>query len=676
MNFFKNVSINKKLVLSFLFLALVPLVIVGIYSTNILSSTLKSHILKNEQNKVETKALAVSGFLRGIETDLFVLSNTTALISLVEGIISEDPDEIQFARDELGEFFKSFAESKKIYMQVRFLGSDGKEVVRVDSDGKTASIISEEKLQNKSKSSYFQNTMKLNAREVYISPLNLNKEKGKVQIPPKPVIRYAIPIFDGGGKKQGIVVLNVLAVNFLSEYKKTDGGNIYLINSDGYYLAHADQSKEFGFMFNKSGLTLAADYQSFGEKIIAARKSGVIEDHPKEILTYTPIFPDKNNPRVYWMAILGTDKSLVFKPVNALKTTLIVIILVTAGIIGFLSFYIARSISNPINNIIGELNESSDQVSSASGQISASSQELASGATEQAASLQETSSALEEMATQTNQNAENAENANHLAIKTRTAAENGAKSMADMQGAMKEINNSSEKISKIIKVIEEIAFQTNLLALNAAVEAARAGEAGKGFAVVAEEVRNLAQRSATAAKDTASLIEESVSRAENGNKIVDQAGKVLTEIVSNVKTMADLVSQISNASKEQADGVDQVNKAVAQMDKVTQSNASNAEETAASSEELAGQSEGLKNIVTHLIKIVGGTGDGSNHRPVVKKATFAHQTRAGALNIQRHPAPVAKPAAQRTLPGSARKSKQVINPDVVIPMDGDDFKDF
>ena len=343
-------------------------------------------------------------------------------------------------------------------------------------------------------------------------------------------------------------------------------------------------------------------------------------------------------------------------------------ILLFAGIIlsAVIGTLITLGITKPINKIIENLSEGSNQVSAASGQIASSSQSLAEGSTEQASSLEETSSALEEMTSQTKQNAENSESANQLATKTRTAAEDGVKSMANMQTAMTEINESSGKISKIIKVIEEIAFQTNLLALNAAVEAARAGEAGKGFAVVAEEVRNLAQRSATAAKDTALLIEESVSRAGNGTKIAGEAEEALNIIVDNVKKMADLVSQISSASREQAEGVNQVSKAVTEMDQVTQQNAANAEETASASEELNAQSEGLNNIVSDLVKIVGGNQSGGD----LKLSGFSQGTGSdsGALH---HPALPKKGMTQKKvlLKGEQDGPRELKPAEEVIPMD-------
>jgi len=286
-------------------------------------------------------------------------------------------------------------------------------------------------------------------------------------------------------------------------------------------------------------------------------------------------------------------------------------IMVTGAIAGVvlgvvLAIVITLSIVRPIKRIIDSLTAGSEQVAAASGQVSAASQSLAEGATEQAAGLEETSSSLEEMSSMTKQNADNAQQANTLAVEARKAANTGAESMQRMNTAIQEIQKSSDETSKIIKVIDEIAFQTNLLALNAAVEAARAGEAGKGFAVVAEEVRNLAMRSAEAAKNTSNMIEESVKNANNGVDIAQEVGKVLDEIVQSVGKTTDLVSEIAAASQEQAQGIDQVNTAIAQMDKVTQQNAANAEESASASEELSSQAESMNDIVGELIALAGG----------------------------------------------------------------------
>lgn len=282
-------------------------------------------------------------------------------------------------------------------------------------------------------------------------------------------------------------------------------------------------------------------------------------------------------------------------------------LLVTAIVVfGVVLLFVRRSVVNPVNRIIDVLTEGSSQISSASGEISASSQSLAEGATQQAASIEETSSAMGVITDQTKRNATDATDASSIVGKARNEAEQGAKAMNEMIEAMREINQSSMEISKIIKVIEEIAFQTNLLALNAAVEAARAGEHGKGFAVVAEEVRNLAQRSATAAKDTASRIGDAVKKAQVGGEIAGRAEKMLMSIVESVKKVNDIVSGIATASNKQAQGVEQVNGSITQMDKVTQHNAAVAEEIAAASEQLNAQAESLNDVVKDLFGLIYG----------------------------------------------------------------------
>ena len=264
--------------------------------------------------------------------------------------------------------------------------------------------------------------------------------------------------------------------------------------------------------------------------------------------------------------------------------------------VGILGKAFMRMAGN-INEIMSNINSASQQVSAGAKQVSDSSIVLAQGAAEQASSVEELTTALEQIASQTKMNAENADHSNELAKTVQSSALLGNTQMKEMLHAMHEINDSSSNISKIIKVIDEIAFQTNILALNAAVEAARAGQHGKGFAVVAEEVRNLAARSAKAAKETTDMIENSIKKAEDGTQIANQTAQSLAEIIEGIEKVTKLVSDIANASNEQAVGIEQINQGIIQVSNVVQNNSATSQESAAASEELSSQAHFLREMV-------------------------------------------------------------------------------
>jgi methyl-accepting chemotaxis protein len=327
----------------------------------------------------------------------------------------------------------------------------------------------------------------------------------------------------------------------------------------------------------------------------------------------------------------------------------------------FLGIVITRGITKPIHRIIDALASGADQVSSASGQVSAASQSLAEGASEQAAAIEETSSSLEEMSSMTRLNAEHANQANKLMANAKSVVDRAGQSMTHMNQSMSEIASSGKEIGKIIKTIDEIAFQTNLLALNAAVEAARAGEAGAGFAVVADEVRNLAQRAAEAAKNTAGLIEGAIARINEGSELVRTTGEAFEEVAVTSNKVAELISEIAGASSEQAQGIDQVNQAVAQMDKVTQTNAANAEESASASEELNAQAESMLDVVGDLLALVAGAL--AAQRKKDDRSTRAHTPRRRPAL----PAPQSRKNQGKTAAGGGAASNRAL-----IPME-DDF---
>ena len=291
---------------------------------------------------------------------------------------------------------------------------------------------------------------------------------------------------------------------------------------------------------------------------------------------------------------------------NNSSKLLITIIGIAALLIGaFLAYLITRGITGALNRIIAGLNDGAEQVASASSQVSSASQSLAEGSAEQAASLEETSASLEEISSMTKQNADHSNQADNLMKEANQDVGQANDSMNKLTQSMGEISKASEETSKIIKTIDEIAFQTNLLALNAAVEAARAGEAGAGFAVVADEVRNLAMRAADAAKNTAQLIEGTVKKVNDGSGLVARTSEDFNRVATNARKVGELVGEIAAASTEQAQGIEQVNTAVSEMDKVVQQNASAAEESASASEEMNAQAEEMKAMVNELVDMVG-----------------------------------------------------------------------
>ncbi|MHB1014164.1 MAG: methyl-accepting chemotaxis protein [Desulfurivibrionaceae bacterium] len=422
-------------------------------------------------------------------------------------------------------------------------------------------------------------------------------------------IRGIVPITGPDGQHLGSVegLMPMGKVFETAKMLETDNVAVYLLASQ---LEFAKKAKEKNppIIGDLARIFSSAEKETdpfITEKLLQQAKTELaMEENGGRLVTALPIRDFAGETK--GVLVFVRDASDQVSKLHALQWGLSLGGILLLGILSLMLFLSTATITKRLNLTINELEQGGTKMYDAAQEINGTSHQLAEGASEQAASLEETSSSLEEMASMTRRNSEHAIQAETLTKEASSTIGHAGESMQRLTVSMEEISRASEETSRIVKTIDGIAFQTNLLALNAAVEAARAGEAGAGFAVVADEVRNLAMRAAEAAKSTATLIESTGEKVRTGSDLATETNKSFSEVSAAANRINTLISEIASASKEQAHGIDQINKAISHIDSVTQQNAASAEESASASAELSGQAGRIRDIVVDLSALVSG----------------------------------------------------------------------
>ena len=602
-----------------------PILVLGFYSYKSASDGLTAQARESAANIAQRVADMTQLAMEGQKAITEELASTDTVIKTCSQVAAKGVEASQAAIRELDEMLA------RVHNKT---GANYGAIFVVDTKGKAFadSINGGNKGLNVSDRSYFKEAA---SGKTSLGQVVKSKRDGST------LAMIAAPITDTG-KTVGVLVVTIKTnylVQKISGFKVGKTGYAWMNDQKGNLISHPNPELILKINVNNtSGMEKLAEKMSAGQ-------SGVIGYDFKGVAKTCGFAPV---PVTGWSLGFTQDDdefmAAVYKIRDGVALLGIIALLAAVAIV----IFFARSITRPIMRVAGGLSEASSHVSAASQEVASASEQLAEGASEQAASIEETSASLEEITSMTKQNADNAQEAKTLTDHSNKVVVEASGIMGELTVSMKEISDASGETSKIIKTIDEIAFQTNLLALNAAVEAARAGEAGAGFAVVADEVRNLAMRAAEAAKNTQELIENTVERVHAGGGLVARADEAFNKVRESSSKVDELIGEIAAASKEQAQGVEQINLAVSEMDKVTQTVAASAEESAASSEEMNGQAKSMQEFVGQLLAVVTGKASKGEIGPVKGQPT---QKKAALIGMDSRPKkPAKKNRVEKAIP--------------------------
>jgi methyl-accepting chemotaxis protein len=584
-----SLSLRNRFLVPTMLIVFVGLLIITVYSVTNSSQALGESAMAQVSETAKATSLQIDTWLKGRLADVKYWASAPSKANA----LAQKPDKAVL--DLVNARLETAVKDYRAFVRIHLLNAQG--IAQASSSKKSRGKL------NLSTRSYFKKG--LQGQEV-ISKVLVSKASGL------PVIVLAAPVKDAQGTVKGVLAgvvdLGDFTAQVINRIKVGATGYAYMLNPKGIVMAHPDKNHIMKLDLSK---------QDFGREMLGKKRG---------IMTYVWQGQEKlaafeTVPTSSWIVVVAADEDDILAAAQRLTWVSLIIGIGILMIAGLVIFLVARSVVNPVNRIVDGMNEGASQVASASGEVSSAGQVLAQLATEQAASLEETSSSMEEMASMTRQNADNAAQADSTMQEASSIVGQANSSMKKLREAMDKINTASDETAKIIRTIDEIAFQTNLLALNAAVEAARAGEAGAGFAVVADEVRNLAMRAAEAAKNTQALIETNINDIKEGSQLVVDTDDEFNKVQESAQKVGELVAEIAAASKEQANGIDQINSATTEMDKVTQQMAATAEESAASSEELSAMSATMHSMVAELGNLVSGAKGASMDKNALTEKT-------------------------------------------------------